>query len=157
MEGVSSRLGRASSRYGGSAPVFTGPVRKWKKQWVHVSSPLSHSSRSHHHHHNHNNNNNSPSLLLCRWTPVSDKSVKPQPDLPRRKFRYTPIVGIDDLKKEVDKRGKDEAVTSKTSQSSPRETARKGVIFRKQDIDSLFMEVSQASINDQDDSDGEDQ
>ncbi|KAL8107991.1 hypothetical protein AgCh_024419 [Apium graveolens] len=53
------------------------------------------------------------------------------------------IVGIDDLKKEVDKRGKDEAVTSRTSQSSPRETARKGGIFRKQDIDSLFMEVSQ--------------
>ncbi|KAL8091133.1 hypothetical protein AgCh_040294 [Apium graveolens] len=53
------------------------------------------------------------------------------------------IVGIDDLKKEVDKKGKDEAVTSRTSQSSPRETARKGGIFRKQDIDSLFMEVSQ--------------
>lgn len=150
MEGVSSRLGRASSRYGGSAPVFTGPVRKWKKQWVHVSSPVSH-SRSHH------NNNNSTSLLLCRWTPVSnsiDKSVKPEP---RRKFRYTPIVGLDDLKKE-DKRGKDEAVTSKISQSSPRETTKKGGIFRKQDIDSLFMEVSQASRNDQDDnSDDEDQ
>ncbi|KAL8109515.1 hypothetical protein AgCh_025574 [Apium graveolens] len=53
------------------------------------------------------------------------------------------IVGIDDLKKEVDKRGKDEVVTSRTSQSSPRETARKGGIFTKQDIDSLFMEVSQ--------------
>ncbi|KAL1821465.1 uncharacterized protein LOC108216762 [Daucus carota subsp. sativus] len=156
MEGVSSRLGRASSRYGGSAPVFTGPVRKWKKQWVHVSSPVSH-SRSHHHHHN----NNAPSLLLCRWTPVSattDKPVKPEQELPRRKFRYAPIVGVDDLKKEVDKRGKDESVTSKNSQSSPRETARKGGIFRKQDIDSLFMEVSQASRNDQDDnSDGEDQ
>nr|GMC47428.1 uncharacterized protein LOC109190452 [Ipomoea batatas] len=36
MEGVGSRFGRASSRYG-SAPtpaVFSGPVRKWKKQWV---------------------------------------------------------------------------------------------------------------------------
>ncbi|KAL8132348.1 hypothetical protein AgCh_008006 [Apium graveolens] len=53
------------------------------------------------------------------------------------------IVGIDDLKKEVEKRGKDEVVTSRTSQSSPRETARKGGIFTKQDIDSLFMEVSQ--------------
>ncbi|KAL8090354.1 hypothetical protein AgCh_039721 [Apium graveolens] len=56
------------------------------------------------------------------------------------------IVGIDDLKKEVDKRGKDEAITSRTSQSSPRETARKGGIFRKQDIDRLFMEVSQDNI-----------
>ncbi|KAL8089641.1 hypothetical protein AgCh_039212 [Apium graveolens] len=53
------------------------------------------------------------------------------------------IVGIDDLKKEVDRRGKDEDVTSRTSQSLPRETARKDGTFRKQDIDSLFMEVSQ--------------
>ncbi|KAK1405026.1 hypothetical protein POM88_004631 [Heracleum sosnowskyi] len=127
MEGVSSRLGRASSRYGGSAPVFTGPVRKWKKQWTPVPNS-------------------------------TDKSVKTEPELPRRKFRYAPIVGVEDLKKEVDKRVKDEAVTSKTSQSSPRVTNKKGGIFRKQDIDSLFMEVSQASRNDQDDnSDGEDQ
>ncbi|KAL8105568.1 hypothetical protein AgCh_029387 [Apium graveolens] len=56
------------------------------------------------------------------------------------------IVGIDDLKKEVVKRGKDEAVTSRTSQSSPRETVRKCGIFRKQDIDSLFMEVRQDNI-----------
>ncbi|KAL8158026.1 hypothetical protein AgCh_002656 [Apium graveolens] len=63
------------------------------------------------------------------------------------RLSYIPvmIVGIDDLKKEVDKRGKDEVVTSRTSQSSPRETARKGGIFRKQDIDSLFMEVSQVT------------
>ncbi|KAF2285711.1 hypothetical protein GH714_007322 [Hevea brasiliensis] len=39
MEGVGSRLGRASSRYGPSATaaVFNGPVRKWRKKWVHVS------------------------------------------------------------------------------------------------------------------------
>uniref|UniRef100_A0A2P2LEC7 Uncharacterized protein MANES_05G109900 n=1 Tax=Rhizophora mucronata TaxID=61149 RepID=A0A2P2LEC7_RHIMU len=48
MEGVGSRLGRASSRYGppAAAAVFSGPVRKWKKKWVHVSS-------NHHHHHHH--------------------------------------------------------------------------------------------------------
>ncbi|XP_010434059.1 PREDICTED: uncharacterized protein LOC104718082 isoform X2 [Camelina sativa] len=36
MEGVGARLGRSSTRYG-PATVFTGPVRKWKKKWVHVS------------------------------------------------------------------------------------------------------------------------
>ncbi|KAL8108512.1 hypothetical protein AgCh_024823 [Apium graveolens] len=68
-----------------------------------------------------------------------DLGIEPDDDLDT----FVKIVGIDDLKKEVDKRGKDEAVTSRTFQSSPRETARKCGIFREQDIDSLFMEVSQ--------------
>ncbi|CAN6900708.1 unnamed protein product [Brassica oleracea var. botrytis] len=49
MEGVGGRLGRSSTRYGGPATVFTGPVRKWKKKWVHVSpstKKLNHSSSS---------------------------------------------------------------------------------------------------------------
>ncbi|KAL8157710.1 hypothetical protein AgCh_002422 [Apium graveolens] len=89
--------------------------------------------------------------LLCDNTAPVNKKVmyeEFQNDKQRRKrlklLKYETIVGIDDLKKEVDKRGKDEVVTSRTSQSSPRETARKGGIFTKQDIDSLFMEVSQS-------------
>ncbi|KAH9617406.1 hypothetical protein KSS87_006580 [Heliosperma pusillum] len=35
MEGVGARLGRSSSRYG-TTTVFTGPVRKWHKNWVAV-------------------------------------------------------------------------------------------------------------------------
>lgn len=90
MEGVGSRLGRASSRYG-QAPVFSGPVRKWKKQWVQVSSPPSSSSSSYSRSNNNkNSNNNSPSLLLCRWTPIPSGDVKPE-ETPRRKFRYTPV------------------------------------------------------------------
>lgn len=145
MEGVGSRLGRASSRYG-QAPVFSGPVRKWKKQWVQVSSPLSY-SRS-----NSTHGNNVPSLLLCRWTPISstnsgdNSSVKPE-EPPRRKFRYTPIVVLDEMKKEFEKRANDEPVTSKISQSPRKETTKSEDIFRKQDIGSLFVDVSQELKN----------
>lgn len=82
----STRLGRASSRYGAPA-VFTGPVRKWEKKWVHVS-PSSFN--------NNKNSNASSRLLLRRWTPVTNRSsaeeacdVSDEP--PRRKFRYTPV------------------------------------------------------------------
>jgi hypothetical protein len=101
MEGVGSRLGRASSRYGPAATVFTGPVRKWKKKWVHVSqSTLTYqNSQSQSNGHNSTTTNNGGSrLLLCRWTPLSsspaatavaDSGSAEEP--PRRKFRYTPV------------------------------------------------------------------
>ncbi|EXB41546.1 hypothetical protein L484_013620 [Morus notabilis] len=79
MEGVGARLGR-SSRYG-PATVFNGPVRKWKKKWVHVASPSSSStpsSNSHHHHHHHphlhnasSNGTNGSHLVLYKWTPLT--------------------------------------------------------------------------------------
>ncbi|KAL5222824.1 hypothetical protein ABZP36_027537 [Zizania latifolia] len=37
MEGVGARLGRTSARYG-PATTFTGPVRKWRKEWVPVAA-----------------------------------------------------------------------------------------------------------------------
>ncbi|KAH7545285.1 hypothetical protein FEM48_Zijuj01G0077400 [Ziziphus jujuba var. spinosa] len=89
MEGVGARLGRSSTRYG-PATVFNGPVRKWKKTWVHVSSPSTSSSssssaaasntttnHSHHHHaqiHTPNgttNGNNVSHLVLYKWTPIT--------------------------------------------------------------------------------------
>ncbi|KAA8523634.1 hypothetical protein F0562_010057 [Nyssa sinensis] len=104
MEGVGSRLGRASARYG-PATVFTGPVRKWKKQWVHVSSSSSNASYQNTSQANGNGNSNGSTLLLCRWTPISQtnngnpdyNSGKPEP--PRRKFRYTPIVVLEEAEK----------------------------------------------------------
>ncbi|XP_051125253.1 uncharacterized protein LOC127247461 isoform X2 [Andrographis paniculata] len=92
MEGVGSRQSRAASRYSSSpsAPVFNGPVRKWKKQWV--------SSRSTNHNNgsssSSSNRNDSSSLLLCRWTPI------PAAEEPRkRRRRYAPIVPIEKGKK----------------------------------------------------------
>lgn len=37
MEGVGARLGRTSARYG-PATTFTGPVRKWRKEWIPVAA-----------------------------------------------------------------------------------------------------------------------
>lgn len=106
MEGVGARLGRSSTRYG-PATVFTGPVRKWKKKWVHVSPS---SASNHHSQTNGNNNgNNGSHLLLYKWTPISqssnngtnaDKSsakdsaaatAAPE-EPPRRKFKYIPVL-----------------------------------------------------------------
>lgn len=90
MEGVGSRLGRASSRYGPAATVFSGPVRKWKKRWVHVP-------QSYHSSHPQFNGGNSSRLVLCRWTPISSSTVTDSgsagsaEEPPRRKFRYTPV------------------------------------------------------------------
>ncbi|XP_075476452.1 uncharacterized protein LOC142517851 [Primulina tabacum] len=82
MEGFGSRQSRASSRYGSSSatPVFSGPVRKWKKQWV-SSRPTNTSGK---------NCNDGPPLLLCRWTPLSTAADETR----KRRFRYTPIVPI---------------------------------------------------------------
>ncbi|KAL7088574.1 hypothetical protein ACP275_13G135800 [Erythranthe tilingii] len=75
MEGVGARSGRSSARYG-PAPVFTGPVRKWKKKWVHA--PPSSSN------HNHNTpvngtvngSNGSSHLLFYKWTPITASQNK---------------------------------------------------------------------------------
>lgn len=109
MEGVGARLGRSSTRYG-PATVFTGPVRKWKKKWVHVS-PSAASSNSNSNNNNNNNHNNASSngnngshLLLYKWTPITQsqntnnangnvKDALPEPveEPPRRKFKYIPV------------------------------------------------------------------
>ncbi|KAF5185772.1 golgin family A protein [Thalictrum thalictroides] len=105
MEGVGARLGRSSTRYGPTT-VFTGPVRKWKKNWVHVSSS---SSQNHHNSNNSNGNNNGGShLLLFKWSPISnsnnngnanggggDKNLSKDGNSslepPRKKFKYIPV------------------------------------------------------------------
>lgn len=97
MEGVGSRLGRASSRYG-PATVFNGPVRKWKKKWVHVS-PSSSSTLTYHN--SQSNAHTGSRLLLCKWTPLSsgeaDRSFGKADEPPRRKFRYTPVSSPSEL------------------------------------------------------------
>lgn len=83
MEGVGARLGRSSTRYG-PATVFSGPVRKWKKRWIHVSPSNNGSSNNNHAHQNLNssssngnasstNGNNGSHLLLYKWTPLSQR------------------------------------------------------------------------------------
>uniref|UniRef100_A0A0A0LT57 Uncharacterized protein n=1 Tax=Cucumis sativus TaxID=3659 RepID=A0A0A0LT57_CUCSA len=118
MEGVGARLGRSSTRYG-PATVFTGPVRKWKKKWIHVA-PSTTASNNHSHSQRHTNPNNvtanatansstnASHLLLFKWTPITQSlnngnadeknagkedtpTVTEEP--PRRKFKYMPAIG----------------------------------------------------------------
>lgn len=114
MEGIGSRLGRVSSRYGGgsatSTPVFNGPVRKWKRQWVLCQSDTVTGGKSNHHHHQ-----NPPPLLLCRWTPLpSTNSDESSTNPPKRKFRYTPVIALEEKKKEANENVGDEVEASAT-------------------------------------------
>ncbi|XP_009589168.1 uncharacterized protein LOC107827763 isoform X1 [Nicotiana tabacum] len=134
MEGVGSRLGRASSRYG-SAPVFSGPVRKWKKQWV-TSQPNSRLRGN-------GNVINNPKLMLCRWTPLS--SFHSGDETPKRKFRYAPIVDLEEKKKEaLDNEAKirkrNQAITSSASNDN---------ILKKQSINHIFEEDFEELMTDQ--------
>ncbi|KAI4307951.1 hypothetical protein L6164_031075 [Bauhinia variegata] len=132
MEGVGPRLGRASSRYGTPA-VFSGPVRKWKKKWVQVSSASVsyHNSQSQSltnaNSNNNNNNNGGSRLFLRRWTPITAPSTTPAgtadnisgEEPPRRKFRYTPISVLEEQKKVEIRKAEYEAATE-TDKSTAR-------------------------------------
>nr|GMC53446.1 uncharacterized protein LOC109190452 [Ipomoea batatas] len=138
MEGVGSRFGRASSRYG-SAPtpaVFSGPVRKWKKQWV-VTQPSAHRNTAN------ANNAAAPSLLLCRWIPLpsaaSGDSAQPQMS-PKRKFRYAPIVDLEEKKREALKKVENEANTRKMDKAASSATLGGGNMLKKHNINDIFNE-----------------
>ncbi|XP_061983430.1 uncharacterized protein LOC133703046 isoform X4 [Populus nigra] len=104
MEGVGSRMGRTSSRYGlsATATVVNGPVRKWKRKWVHVSPSPTLNYRNNNPSNGHNDqNNNGSRLLLCRWTPLTPAAATSTTteDPPKRKFRYTPIAVLKERSK----------------------------------------------------------
>ncbi|KAI3829410.1 hypothetical protein L1987_03534 [Smallanthus sonchifolius] len=137
MEGVGARLGRSSTRYG-PATVFTGPVRKWKKQWVQVSPPNAAVSNNNHHHQasinsngnssSNGSNDNASHLMLYKWTPISqsqsaagdnnssgdakDEAAAGEEDEepPLRKIKYIPIALLEEQKKESPEELIDESV-----------------------------------------------
>ncbi|XP_010252605.1 PREDICTED: hybrid signal transduction protein dokA isoform X2 [Nelumbo nucifera] len=160
MEGVGARLGRSSTRYG-PATVFSGPVRKWKKKWVHVSSS---SATNHTPQPNGTNGNNGSHLLLYKWTPITrsnnnnngDKNsakddntaaVAPPEEPPKRKFRYVPIAVLEEQKMEADEKTDEETKPSDADPSgggTPRSDSSNG----KPDINDVPMEENQASEKD---------
>ncbi|KAI3804744.1 hypothetical protein L1987_26531 [Smallanthus sonchifolius] len=152
MEGIGSRTGRPSSRYG-SAPVFTGPVRRWQKQWVHVSSSSSSVSYNHNNssnsNGNNNNNNDISAIRIRRWTPVpaaqsGGDSESVAEERPRRKLRYAPIVVLEGKKKEAEKGDVDVKETSKPNRSPAQETSENDD-NEKESIDNVLAATSQAS------------
>ncbi|XP_071718298.1 uncharacterized protein [Rutidosis leptorrhynchoides] len=137
MEGVGARLGRSSNRYG-PAVVFTGPVRKWKKKWIHVTPPNSGAKTTGAGSNlqssviSNGTNDNGSHILLFKWTPISqnqsqskkvnkhyngdgdgdvnatDDDDDEQP--PRRKIKYIPIVLLEEQNKESSEEHIDEAI-----------------------------------------------
>ncbi|KAL0428608.1 UNVERIFIED_CONTAM: hypothetical protein Slati_3035600 [Sesamum latifolium] len=172
MEGVGARLGRSSTRYG-PATVFTGPVRKWKKKWVHVPP-----SSSNHHHQTAangtvNGSNGSSHLLLYKWTPItpsqnkdinnsnngSDNSNNGNADSktsnkddapaaeepPRRKFKYIPIIVLEEQRNESSEQIEED---TKPVETDALEVASKGDGHdEKPDINDVPMDESQAQEN----------
>ncbi|KAM7271969.1 hypothetical protein ACFE04_031183 [Oxalis oulophora] len=120
MEGVGARSGRSSTRYSGPTTVFTGPVRKWKKRWVHVVSPPSINNTINTKSLNNHNNNGGGlqhELVLFKWAPFTQtdnnksNSVNRQEEEEeeegddsvhrKRKFRYIPIIE-EQIKEDLD-------------------------------------------------------
>ncbi|KAI3456525.1 hypothetical protein Pfo_013188 [Paulownia fortunei] len=175
MEGVGARLGRSSTRYG-PATVFTGPVRKWKKKWVHVPP-----SSSNHHHHTASNgtvngsNGGSAHLLLYKWTPITpsqnkdsnnnnngsnssnngnaDSKISNKDDTvaaeepPRRKFKYIPIIVLEEQKNESSEQIEDEAKPIEIDANTVEATSKSDGYDEKPDINDIPMDESEALEN----------
>ncbi|CAM8880095.1 hypothetical protein QQ045_019408 [Rhodiola kirilowii] len=129
MEGMgsSSRLGgRSSSRYGSAPAVFSGPVRKWKKEWVHVASrpPPPHPKAR----------KDNCSLLLCKWTRTDSTQ------LPRRRFRYAPVADVQKSKTES-KEKKNKAETREVLRSNTEQASMADDVYGK-------LEMFDASVRD---------
>ncbi|WOH12111.1 hypothetical protein DCAR_0831610 [Daucus carota subsp. sativus] len=161
MEGVGARLGRSSTRYGGPATVFTGPVRKWKKKWVHIAPSNAASSNPRHSHSFTNANANGVThLKLFKWTPLLNANA-PDPDQtdddepPRRKFKYVPIALLEEQKDEASEQVEDEAAEQVEDEAKPSETnivatdlnSKADDVDEKPDINNVPMEENETPEN----------
>ncbi|XP_010529470.1 PREDICTED: uncharacterized protein LOC104806327 [Tarenaya hassleriana] len=169
MEGVGARLGRSSTRYG-PATVFTGPVRKWKKKWVHVSpsnkkdsssatAPVAVNGGSA------ADESNGSHLLLYKWTPLSQSNNgngnggsngkregnSPSGDSaeepPRRKFKYVPIAVLEEQKRETPENEDEDKVDEEDAKPSDNDRAdsdeKQGGMEEKPDINDVPVEDNQ--------------
>ncbi|KAL1567763.1 B-cell CLL/lymphoma 7 protein family member A-like isoform X1 [Salvia divinorum] len=168
MEGVGARFGRSSTRYGGPAAVFTGPVRKWEKKWVHVPPP---NSNNHHHTASNgtaNGSNGSSHVQFYKWTPIApiqlkdssnndsndgdngnaepknsskdDDAVVEEP--PKKRFKYIPIVVLEEQKVESSEQMEDENKPDEGNSDAIETTSRGD---EKPDMNDTPMDDNQAS------------
>lgn len=137
MEGVGARFGRSSTRYGGPATVFTGPVRKWKKKWSPVSS------------NKHSQNNTSTTnggttscLLLYKWTPFDDNNSSSKKSKPGRKFKYIPTAVLEEQKNEATEEvdAEDESNSSEIKPEAEELKSKSDGFYEKPDINDLPVE-----------------
>ncbi|KAL3625027.1 hypothetical protein CASFOL_031695 [Castilleja foliolosa] len=163
MDGVGARLGRSSARYG-PTPVFTGPVRKWKKKWVHVPPPNS----NHQKQTAANGTNGSAHLLLFKWTPIApgqnkdsgnnESNVTTNGDAesnkddgvateepPRRRFKYIPIVVLEEQNdNESSEQMEDETNAIDSNTDNVEANSKSDEYDEKPDINDIPMDENQA-------------
>lgn len=115
MEAVGARLGRSSSRYGPTT-VFTGPVRKWKKKWIHVAPSTSSNGNSSSGRRDglttqsaDGSNGVKSNVMLYKWTPVFEKGSSDGTDettpgkdddeeeRPKKKLKFIPVLILFDF------------------------------------------------------------
>ncbi|GMP73392.1 hypothetical protein CsSME_00031165 [Camellia sinensis var. sinensis] len=161
MEGVGARLGRSSTRYGPTSTVFNGPVRKWKKKWVHVSPQTNNNASSNHHlHHqsqtaNHNgiNGNNGSHLLLYKWTPItpsqnSNSNGNGEKSSAKEEEAAAAIAVLEEQKNEAEEMVDDEAKPRDTDPNAAEPTSKNDGLDEKPDINDVPVEESQALDDD---------
>ncbi|CAM8905727.1 unnamed protein product [Rhodiola kirilowii] len=163
MEAVGARLGRSSNRYG-TTTVFTGPVRKWKKKWIHVAPPSSASngsSRDRDGNHqssqsaNGSNSSNGPNVMLYKWTPISQKEnsgengeTTPVKDdgvveRPRKKLKYIPIALLEEQKNEASEHMEEETKATKADPSSDEQASKANSADEKPDMNDTPMQENE--------------
>ncbi|KAJ8526251.1 hypothetical protein K7X08_028728 [Anisodus acutangulus] len=159
MEGVGARFGRSSTRYCPTT-VFTGPVRRWKKKWIHVRSVKKTTATNG----GVNGNNNGSHLMFLKWTPITvgqnnsnsssadkdgDSESNDSNDVisieePRkRKFKYIPISLLEDQKNEISDQDEDEAKPMEADANTGEPTSQDDDCDEKPDINDVPMEENQ--------------
>ncbi|XP_021849002.2 uncharacterized protein [Spinacia oleracea] len=159
-----SRPVRASSRYlygnasssSSSPATFRGPVRRWEKKWVHVSSSQPSSPPKTRRQSLSSKVPKPPDspLFLCKWTPLSRPAFPSAADdgssnsgqLSPRKCRYTPITVFEEKKKLAAKRVADEDKSRKTDQSAEKPVVDSEDIYALLDINTDLMGVRQVKL-----------
>ncbi|KAM3328063.1 hypothetical protein P3S68_033525 [Capsicum galapagoense] len=159
MEGVGARFGRSSTRYGPTT-VFTGPVRKWKKKWVHINSVKSNNqstpanSRVNGRFNGRVNGANGSNLVFLKWTPITasqkdgdskssdkDDAVPIDESEPRkRKFKYIPVALFDDQKNETSDQDEAETKPMEADAITVEPTSQADDCDEKPDINDVPME-----------------
>ncbi|KAK3121535.1 hypothetical protein QOZ80_8BG0655600 [Eleusine coracana subsp. coracana] len=150
MEGVGARLGRTSARYG-PATTFTGPVRKWRKEWVPVAAPAAaNGGTASSTGTGTGTGSRGNNLLLFKWTPANgaigggdgDQATAAEP-APRRR-RYVPVSVVEEQGQESAKSDDENKANDEDPSSEPSNG--------KTDINDTPMDESQASDEDARDS-----
>lgn len=152
MEGVGARAGRSSSRYG-TTTVFTGPVRKWKKKWVHVTPPPSSSTTSNsnnlnHHQPNGNSNSNGSNkqnqnrVRVYKWALVESGEEEEEEEgaKRKRKYKYIPIAVLEEQKMESDENTDDGDEKPTDNDTTIEPISKNGSVNEKPDINDVPME-----------------